>query len=393
MPTAVDRGTGAHRTRKLAAAARGARAATTASARATARRPAQGDSPRALIAWTIGVVALAVVLLWTLYLCRHVLVVVYVSILLAAGMSPMVRWLERQRMLTIGGRLPRWLAIGVLYTGIVGALLLVGLAVVPMIVTQSRELLTALPALVDDLEGFFGARGIALQVPASLGEALRQADFDGAASVGTTMLSTMVGVVGGVFGAATILILTFYLLIDSRALLRNLIRMVPERRRPDAEAVTHEVVLKTSAWLSGQLLLAGIIGATTALALGLLGVPYFWVVAVIAAVVECLPYVGPLLAAAVGVSIALSTSGEMAIAVAVFFFLQQQLENHVLVPKLMERQVGLSPAFVIIALMIGGALLGIVGMLLAVPTAAIVQVVVDELRGDGAPSSEGPARA
>jgi len=393
MPTAVDAGTRAHRTRKLAPADGRPRRA-----RASATRPtSQRDSPRALIAWTIAAVALTVVLMWTLYLCRHVLLVVYVSVLLAAGMSPLVRAIERQRFLPIGGRVPHWLAIGVLYAGIVGSLGLVALAVVPLIVTQGRELMAALPTLVDNVEAFFGARGVALHVPSSLGEALRQANFDGAASVGTTMLTTMVGVLGGVFGAVTILILTFYLLIDSRSLLQNLMRLVPQRHRSDAEAMTQQVVRKTSAWLNGQLLLAGIIGATTALVLGLLGVPYFWVVAVIAGVGECLPYIGPLFAGVVGIGIALSTSGEMAIAVAVFFFLQQQLENHVLVPKLMERQVGLSPALVIIALLIGGALLGIVGMLLAVPTAAIVQVVLDELRGDGASeaaeSSKGPARA
>lgn len=380
MPTVAEGGRRLHRTRKPTPFV-GSQPAKRSTTRPQAS-PASGESARSLIAWAVGLVALTVVLMWTLYLCRHVLLVVYVSILLAAGMSPFVRALERQRVVPIGGRLPRWVAIGVVYAGIVGSLILIGLAVVPTIVTQGRELTASLPALLGKVQAFFGARGIDLPVPSSLGEALQQANFGGAASIGTTMLSTVAGVLGGVFGAVTILILTFYFLIDSRSLLQNFVGFVPQRHRPDVEAATREVVLKTSAWLSGQLLLAAIIGGTSALVLGLLGMPYFYVVAILAAVGELLPYIGPILSAAIGVSLAFATSTELAIGVAVFFFVQQQLENHVLVPKLMGHQVGLSPAIVIIALLVGGALLGIVGMILAVPTAAIVQVALDELRGE-----------
>ena len=111
----------------------------------------------------------------------------------------------------------------------------------------------------------------------------------------------------------------------------------------------------------------------------MLGVPYFFVLAVICGIGEMIPMVGPLLSAIPAVAVAFTVSPGLALAVAVFFFLQQALENNVLVPRVMGQQVGLSAVTVIIALSIGSELLGLVGALLAVPTAAIIQVLVEEL--------------
>jgi len=137
--------------------------------------------------------------------------------------------------------------------------------------------------------------------------------------------------------------------------------------------------VKVSAWLNGQLLLGAIIGSTAAIGLWLLGVPYFYVLALLAGIGEMIPIVGPIIAAIPAVAVASSVSGTTALWTALFFLVQQQLENHVLVPKIMERQVGISPAVVIVALLIGGSLLGVMGAILAVPTAAILQVIYQEL--------------
>jgi predicted PurR-regulated permease PerM len=108
-------------------------------------------------------------------------------------------------------------------------------------------------------------------------------------------------------------------------------------------------------------------------------VPYFYVLALITAFGEMIPVVGPVLAAIPAVLAALTVSPQTTLFVAIFFIIQQQIENHVLVPKVMASQVGVSAVTVIVALLIGGAMLGILGALLAVPTAAIVQVVIEQL--------------
>jgi predicted PurR-regulated permease PerM len=145
------------------------------------------------------------------------------------------------------------------------------------------------------------------------------------------------------------------------------------------DGAARAITVKLSAWLGGQLLLGAVIGITSAIGLWLMGIPYFYVLALISAVGELIPVVGPILAAIPAILVAGTVSYQKVVMVVVFFVVQQQFENHVLVPKVMERQVGVSAVTVIVALLIGGNLLGIVGALLAVPTAAILQVLLMEI--------------
>jgi predicted PurR-regulated permease PerM len=183
------------------------------------------------------------------------------------------------------------------------------------------------------------------------------------------------GVAGGLFGIVTILILTFYMLVDSWSLREYALRLFPKHRRKRADAAGREVMTKVSAWLGGQLLLAGSIGATSAIGLWALGIPFFYVLALISAVGELIPIIGPIVAAIPAIAVAATVGVNKVILVIIFFVLQQQLENHILVPKIMSRQVGVSPVTVIISLLIGGSLLGVVGAILAIPTAAILLVI------------------
>jgi len=218
----------------------------------------------------------------------------------------------------------------------------------------------------------------------TVGEIVQQAP---GGDIVSAVLVTVWSLIGGVFGFVTILIIAFYMLVEGEALFRSALRLLPFERRAAVRAAGEEITTKVSAWLMGQLILAGTIGTSAVVFLVLAGVPYFWVLALLAAIGEMIPYVGPFLAAIPAVVVAGSVSTKLAIATAVFYFAQQQVENHVLVPKLMERQVGLSALTVIVALLIGGSLLGVIGVLLAVPTAAVAQVVFERFMRDeeGAP--------
>jgi predicted PurR-regulated permease PerM len=193
------------------------------------------------------------------------------------------------------------------------------------------------------------------------------------------VLGTVWGFVGGLFGLVTILLLTFYLLVEAQSIFSFFVRVFPRDRRDKVSELSALVTNKVSAWLGGQLFLGFIIAATTAIGLGLMGVPYFFVLALIAGIGEMIPMVGPLLSAIPAIAVAFTVSPGLALGVAIFFLVQQQLENAVLVPKLMGETVGLSAVTVILSLLIGGELLGFVGALLAVPTAAIIQVLFEEL--------------
>ena len=333
--------------------------------------------PRPLILWTIAMALAGVVALYTVYLIRDVLLLLYVSGIFAIGFSPLVRWIERQRVLPVGTRVPRWLAILTLYVVIIGAIVGLFALILPPLVAQAREFWDHLPDLVACGQAFLIDRGL-LQRQMSMHELLQRAPGTGGDTIGR-VIGAAWGFFGGIFGLFTILILTFYLLVEADTIRSSFLRLFPRGRRSQVANASAEVTVRVSAWLNGQLLLAAIIGATAAIGLWLLGVPYFYVLALIAAVGEMIPIVGPIVAAIPAIAVASSVSGQQALLVALFFFIQQQVENHVLVPKIMERQVGISPVVVIVALLIGGSLLGVMGAILAVPTAAIVQVIYQEL--------------
>jgi predicted PurR-regulated permease PerM len=324
--------------------------------------------------------ALAVVILWAAYLVRDVLLLIYMSGLLAVGFSPIVRLIERQRFLPIGTRrFPRWLAILVLYLFIIGALVGIGFLVAPPLAHQAQQLWSALPSMFEKAQEFLLHKGL-LKERLTIQQAASFADVSKGGDAVTTVYGAIAGVVGGLFGFLTILILTFYLLVEADQLRSSLLQLFPPGRRARVDAVSRDITLKVSAWLGGQLLLGAIIGSSSALGLWLIGVPFFYVLALISGVGELIPVVGPILSAVPAVIVAATVSLKAALFVIIFFVVQQQFENHVLVPKVMARQVGVSAVTVIVSLLIGGKLLGIVGAILAVPTAAILQVLFSELR-------------
>jgi predicted PurR-regulated permease PerM len=330
---------------------------------------------RALIRYGLVGLTLTFFLASALYVVRDALLLIYTSTLMAIGLAPIVTSIQRRRGAR-AQRLPRWAAILVIYVSIIGVVVGVALLLLPPLIEQSRALWAALPDMIQRGQQWLMERGL-LSRELTFREAVEQTPVN--TDVVGAVLGAIGTVLGGVLGVLTVLILTFYLLVDADSIVRTFLRLFRPSDRARAHEGCRQVTTKVSAWLGGQMLLAAIIGTTAAIALGLMGVPYFYVLALVAGVGEIIPVVGPLLAAIPAILVALTVSPALALGVAVFYVVQQQFENHVLVPKVMERQVGVSATIVIIALLLGGSLLGIVGAILAVPTAAILQVIFEEL--------------
>jgi predicted PurR-regulated permease PerM len=336
-------------------------------------------SARSLVRYAIAMLALAVILIWSAYFVRDVLLLIYVSGLLAVGFSPIIRLIERQKVLPIGtARFPRWLAILILYLVIIGALVGIGFLIVPPLVHQGQGFWAARVEMFDKAQEFLIQKGL-LKEHLTFKEAVERAPVSNGGDAVGTVLGALIGVGGGLFALVTVLILTFYLLVEGGALRASMLRLFPAKNRARVDAASRDITVKVSAWLGGQLLLATIIGGSSAIGLWLLGIPYFYVLALISGVGELIPVVGPILSAIPAVAVAATVSWKKVLFVIIFFVIQQQFENHVLVPKVMARQVGVSAVTVIVALLIGGRLLGILGAILAVPTAAILQVLFLEL--------------
>lgn len=342
---------------------------------------ASPSSSRALIRYALAALVVTFFIAWAIWEVRNALLLIYISALIAIGLSPLVSELERKRFLRQG--VPRWAAILVIYLCIIAVLVATAAMVIPAVVGQARDLAMDLPRLLHQGQQWLIDRGI-LTREISAREAVQQTAPSAAQDTLGLVANAVFGVIGGVFGLITALVLAFYLLVDSSSLILVFVRLFPREKRPQVTDACRRVTNKISAWLGGQLLLGGIIGSTAALGLFLLGVPFFWVLALIAGIGELIPIVGPILSAVPAVLVALSVSPTLALGVILFFVAQQQLENHLLVPKIMQRQVGISPVFIIIALLIGGSLLGIMGAILAIPTAAIIQVLFEETLTDTA---------
>src|SRR6266496_2728059 len=324
---------------------------------------------------TVSAVTILVAIFWA---AREALMLVYISALIAMGFSPLVHMIERPRA---GGRLPavpRWLAILVIYLTVVGIVVIIGLMVVPPLVAQSVALWDRLPDEFNRFQSFL-IRYRILRGPLTLAEAVRSAPVGSGANAVGTVLVAVSSVIAGVFGLITIIILSFYLLLEARAMFEYWIRFVPAARRGNVAIAAREAVLKVSAWLSAQFVLAGVMGTFAAVGLGLMGVPYFYVVALVAAIGETIPIVGPVIGGITAVAVAITVSAKLAAMVGAYFLILHQLEANILVPKIMERRVGVSPVTVMVALLIGGALWGLIGAILAIPTAAILSIVVEEL--------------
>lgn len=338
----------------------------------------QSSDPRNLIRYAALCVAILIVLLWTLYLVRGPLLLIYVSALFATGLAPLVRIIERQRVVALSRRrVPRAAAILVIYATVLGSLAGLAAAVIPPMVQQSQQFWKELPTYMDSAQQKLASWGL-ISPDASFKDLLQQAPA-GSGDAVTVVLATLFGFVGGIFGIISILLLTFYLLVDSQRVFAVFVRLFPRRDRHRVSEISELVAVKISAWLGGQMLLGLIIGTMTAIGYFFMGVPYFFVLAVIAGIGEMIPMVGPLLSAVPAVAVALTVSPGLALGVAGYCWGLQLLENNVLVPKVMGETVGLSAVTVIASLLIGSELLGFVGALLAVPTAAIIQVLFEEL--------------
>ncbi len=325
------------------------------------------------------VVAATYAALWLLVRITDILVLFLVAAILAAGLAPSVAVLERVR---VGRRrLGRGWAITLVVVGVLAAVGLTVSVLVTPLVQQAGAFFDRLPEYVEEAEAWL--RGVRARHPwvpdasrwvARLPEELQNA---------TQYFGTAAGVFGrfvsGVFTATTVLVLVVYMLIEGPRLKQGFVRLWPPAQRPLVVQVLDGVSAKFSGWLRGTFLMALSIFVMDTVGLVLLGMPYPFVLGLAAGVAEFIPVVGPFLGAVPAVLVALFQPTWKLVGVVLLFVAAQQIEQNVLVPRIMSRAVGLSPILAILALMAGGALMGPVGVLLSIPVAAALQVVATEV--------------
>lgn len=301
----------------------------------------------------------------------HVIVLIVVAMFLAVGLNPAVEALQRR------GLSRRW-AISLVFTGVIVAFALFGVAVVPPVSQQLGEFLTALPGYLQGLSAHPTLR----ELDATYQILPKLTAF----VTGTLAPSLATGVVGaglvvldGMFTTVTLLALMLYFLGSLHSTKAYLLKLVPASRRERTEALSEQILAGIGGYVAGNILISVIAGVLSWIFLSIVGVRYALALALVVALTDLIPLVGATIGAVLVTGVAMLGSVPAGIACAVFFLIYQQVENYLIYPRVMKRSVDVTPAATVIAALFGGALLGIVGALLAIPVAAAIALIIREI--------------
>lgn len=315
-------------------------------------------------------VLMALLLAKAVVLVRDVIVLVVISGFLAIGLNPAVEFLQRRR-------LKRSMAVA----AVVGAVLLfVGgfvAAAAPPVAKQATELQEKVPEYAkrarenDTFARLDKEFGIVDKITKSVNENA------GAAAGSAVTIAT--GVLSVIFKTVTVLILTLYFLSSYPNIKRGAYRLIPRSRRARVGLIADEILARVGGYVLGNLATSVVAGVCALIFFLIVGVPYPVALAMLVAIFDLIPLVGATIAAVVCTAVAFFVSVQVGIFSTVYFLIYQQVENFVVVPKVMKRTVDISPVATIIAALIGGTLLGVVGALLAIPVAAAVQLIGSEV--------------
>jgi predicted PurR-regulated permease PerM len=312
--------------------------------------------------------------LYLLYLIRSILGLVFISIFLAVAMGPAVDLYEHR------ARMPRALAIVFVYLTILGAIVGLGLLVVPPIVNGVNHFVSRVPTYVQDLRKNPTVRKYdnKYHVTQKLDEEARKLPSR-LGTAASALTSVTVGVFSTLFQLVTVLVLTFFFLLDGKRMVGWGLRQLPPERAERVHSVLGDVYEATSGYVVGNLIISVIAGTGTYIVLKILGVPFAVPLSVLMAFLDLIPLVGATIGGVgIGIVAAISDFPTALIVWAIYFIVYQQIENNILQPVIYRRTVALHPLVVLIAVLIGGSQLGVLGALIAIPVAAGLQILVKD---------------
>ena len=324
-----------------------------------------------LIAKVVLVAAATLAALYLLYRIRTVVGLVMISVFFALAIAPAVNWLHSRQV-------PRWLAILLVYLGIGATIFGIGLLIVPPMVNGVEDLSDDLPGYVEDLRQNETFREYddryditdklqeqAEELPSRLGDAAG------------TLRDVTVGVFSRFVQLFSILVITFFLLMDGPKILEFLYRQLPEDRERRARAVADDVSSAVAGYVFGAFVIATLSGLMTYVTLTIIDVPFAVPLAILVGFFGLIPLVGATIGGIlVGIVVAFVSFPGGLIAWVIVLVVYQQIENNLIQPFIYGKTVQVHPLGVLIAVLIGASLLGILGVLVAIPAAAVVQALV-----------------
>src|SRR3989344_6010252 len=309
-----------------------------------------------------------------LYILKDVLIIFLFALIIASAISPFANWLDEKGF-------PRLLGVLLLFLVVLALIIAILSLIIPYVSQDISQLTSTLPQLVTkvstSLEKVQQGSPQYLDFLSEIQNIL-QGFSDYLQQSSQSIIGLIISIFGGVMSAIAILIISFYLSVTKKGIESFLGSIVPEKYEGYAIDLWKSTELKVGLWLQGQLLLGLIMGLLVYVGLSLMDIKFPLIFGFLAAILEIVPMVGPVLAAIPAIFLAFLLSPVLGLWVIVFYVVVQQLENHLLVPVVLGKTVGLNPVIVIIALLVGQQLAGIPGMILSVPIATIIVEMMDD---------------
>ena len=318
------------------------------------------------------------VVLYVLWVARHVLSWLLIALFLTLALNPAVEFLQRR------GVKSRGLASGIAFLVALAAVGGLAALFIPTLVDQVNNFANKVPDYVHDLTHGRGRLGF-LETRYHIVERVKDAVHGGgvgkfAVGAGAALTVTK-SVLTAVVASLTIVFMTFFMLLEGPAWMERIYGLLPEQDQPRWRRVGHDIYRTVGGYVTGNLLISLIAGITSGLMLWIVGVPYAVVLGLLVALLDLIPLAGATIAAIVVVLVAIAASGATAaIVVGIFFLIYQQLENHIIQPLVYGRTVQLSPLAVLVSVLIGAQIAGVLGALAAIPIAGTLQVVLVDWR-------------
>jgi len=315
-------------------------------------------------------VACAFALAYVAVAASEVLILLGLAFFLAVGLDPAVRWIHRRG-------LPRWAAVVIVLAGVLAIVGGFVATAAPVVATQASHLASALPHYYRDLNRHnteLGKLNRKYHITRALQKLLRgdSASFGAVVGVGKVVLDLLASVI-------VVMIVTVYLLADLPRVRRGLYLLAPKSRRARMVLLTDEILDRVGGYVLGNLLTSFIAGFGTWVWALALGIPYALLLGLLVALFDLIPVVGSTIGGIIVALVALTVSPTAAIATAAFYLVYRFLEDYLLTPRVMARTVDVPGLVTVVATIIGGALLGIIGALVAIPIAAAIKLLVEQV--------------
>lgn len=307
--------------------------------------------------------------LWFLYGIRDIILLFIISVIISSAIDPLADYLHKRKV-------PRGLSVLIVYLLFLGIVAMVISLLIPPITEQFRAISQ------NDFYNNFVSRAGGLQ------EKLHQLGIDQtvtenvqkfASSISDSLFGLTRNIFTGFLSVITVLAISFYLTAEENGMKNFVKHLIPFKSQAYATQLVDKIQRKMGHWVLGQLILSVVIFAITYAGLLILNVDYALVLALIAGLLEIVPYIGPIISVIPAAFFAFIQDPPLALAVIILYIIIQQLENHLLVPMIMSRSVGLNPILVILGVLVGSSLGGWVGAIIAIPLLSGIQIFIYDI--------------